>query len=381
MKLTFPELEAVYNKWLAIFDPDLIKIVYAAVVAHHYKSNPIWLLVLGPVSGGKTTLLESLAKSQMIHSISTLTPAAVASGSDSSRSASFVFQANGKVAIIKEFNNIMAMHSEARNALFGMLREVYDGTLIRKTGRTEINWKGKISLIAGGTPQIESSRALEATLGERFITVKMKAATEKQIDDILLSSTKHTINKEAMENDLSKAAKCFLDENFPILATTLSSGIIKTIQQASKAIVKLRTGVLRDGQGAKEITSPIEIGELPARVNSQLELITLGLASLGHDDKDQARIILRLMRDGIPTIRLRTAAAIMANCQSHGEISDYVKVSQGTISRTIEELKFLGIIEQQGRDWIIADKILEEAVKSLILIKIVPPQVVIASTP
>lgn len=357
--MTYQELEQVYAKWMHLHDPDMLRLIYATIIAHRFQGNPVWLLIIGPASCGKTEMLISLENSDMIYPVSTMTKAAVASGFGDGMQ-SFCFQADGKVVTLKDFSATAEMHSETRAELFGALREIYDGSYIRKTGRTEINWHGKISILAGATPAIESQRKMDAALGERFITMRVTCPTENDLNIMLDKDTSSTIHKIEMRQELSNAAVAFVKDLPLTPVANIHKSTLVLIRNASKCIAKLRTSVTRNTY-SKEIEYPLEVGEMPMRLNSQFTLLALGLYNLPLSEPEVNRVIYRLMTDGIPYTRYRVVLAIAKGLQTQQMIAQHAKLSQGMVSRLLEELMYLDIVSNSGRTLTVVDDILKTA--------------------
>ncbi len=62
-------------------DPGVVYVVLAAVTANRMGSPPVWLLVVGPPSSGKTEVLDALSELPDFLAISTFTEAGLLSGS------------------------------------------------------------------------------------------------------------------------------------------------------------------------------------------------------------------------------------------------------------------------------------------------------------
>jgi hypothetical protein len=50
---------SVFQRWLSLHDPDYIDAVLATVAAHNLTGEPLWLMVVGGSSGGKTEVLPT----------------------------------------------------------------------------------------------------------------------------------------------------------------------------------------------------------------------------------------------------------------------------------------------------------------------------------
>ena len=83
--------------------------------------------------------------------------------------------------LCKDFASVLAMHRDTRGTVLAALREIYDGAWVRHVGvdggRT-LAWSGKVALIAGCTPTIDSHHAVMAAMGERFMLYRLPPVAE-----------------------------------------------------------------------------------------------------------------------------------------------------------------------------------------------------------
>ena len=74
------ELDSVFRKWFIVADPDVIRVVMAAVVANRLSGDALWFFLITCPSGLKTELINSLSGLPDIHPLSDLTAQTFASG-------------------------------------------------------------------------------------------------------------------------------------------------------------------------------------------------------------------------------------------------------------------------------------------------------------
>jgi CRP-like cAMP-binding protein len=358
--MTFEELEGVYRKWLNLdADPDLLRIVISVVVANRIDGAPVWAILIGPSGSGKTSMLLGLEKAEEIKMVSTLTPASLASGYQMDGvNDSLLFLANGKVMVIKDMSTVLSLYREARDQVFSMLRDAYDGSLERATGKGMIIWKGKFGILTAATPALEAIRQKEPLLGERFMNIRTRITDSRQVIASMLASTTKKFQKQ---EEIADATAQFLGQLIVPKEHSLPASTRELVENVARALVKLRTGVDRDWH-SKEIQFPVEIQELPTRLMGQLTLMALAFKYTGANEKTVERMLMRLLNDGIPYIRLKVLQAIMRGKSSQTDIGDFVKVSQPYMNRVLDEMRKLDII-RYGSRWTITDDITKEAIK------------------
>jgi len=363
----FNDLLDVVQKYLVINDEhkSIIKLVVSSIVGNViYDDLPIWLILVGSAGSGKTTLVSPFLTTEWTYPISTLTPASLLSAYD--KSVSLLNKVKGKILIIKDFSTITELNQEQRNEIFSMLRDAYDGELKRATGRVEIEFTGKFGIIACATYSIEQFRKIENLLGERFLHYRMPRQDPSDLEQILARIRLTHSNKKQINMELQEAGRNYTKE-------ILENGKIQMItddefnfiSQISKIIIKLRASVVRDAY-TKEITFPAEVSEEPQRLFKQLQTILCSLKTIdeydikqGGDNKiSNTNIILNFLKFSIPYTRLRVLESIkqiMVNMASldivdstrieNDIIADKTKISTSHCGRILEELRFLGILD------------------------------------
>ncbi len=74
---------STFEKWLYMPDPMPLFAVLGTIAANRMPGDPVWMLLIGPPGGGKTELLQPLAKLPHVHMASTLTEASLLSATPS----------------------------------------------------------------------------------------------------------------------------------------------------------------------------------------------------------------------------------------------------------------------------------------------------------
>ena len=121
-------------------DPGIVVVSLGAVAANHLPGDPVWLIVVGPPSSGKTEVLIAIAALPDVHRASTLTEAALLSGTPSKERAKGasggLLHEIGEFGLIvcKDLTSILSMRHDTQAEVLGALREVYDGQYTRQVG-------------------------------------------------------------------------------------------------------------------------------------------------------------------------------------------------------------------------------------------------------
>jgi hypothetical protein len=78
--MTLDELIECYRKLLHLPDPTAVLAALATAAANRLPGDPVWTLLVGPPSSGKTEIIDSLQLLPKAVSVSTVTKASLLSG-------------------------------------------------------------------------------------------------------------------------------------------------------------------------------------------------------------------------------------------------------------------------------------------------------------
>jgi hypothetical protein len=94
-----------FTSYLYLPDPTVVDVVLATYIANHMRGDPVWLLVIGAPSRGKTEVVSALGGMEDVHMLSKLTGQTFASGMRKDRGASLLFRLEDqgkRVLVLKE---------------------------------------------------------------------------------------------------------------------------------------------------------------------------------------------------------------------------------------------------------------------------------------
>lgn len=343
--MSLADVERVHGKWMNLdHDPDLLHIVLATVIANRMsKMKPLWIALSGPSGSGKTAITKGIGGASECMTMSSFTPAAFASAITG---AALLEEMDGRVVIVTDFSTIASMPRETVTQLLSILRDCYDGSYERRTGKSSmpIRWEGRFGLIACSTMEATDKHIIGADLGERFLVVRMKV-TERSVET-MTDAAFDVEDVDEASKELASVTGAFLDGLSTPDNVRVPVSLKKTMVGIAKAVAFGRTHVSRD-RLTREVDAPITDSiEVPTRVVQQLKTLATGLIAMGEgDESDLRRILVRVGRDSMTSKRLRALDLIATGESSVSKLAKGSRTSVSDMMRTVEELCLLGIIE------------------------------------
>jgi hypothetical protein len=349
-------LAAHLNHWFHEPDLEALRVGLAATVAHFCPDDdPVWLMVIGPPSTGKTAILiEALSIMPHTWPISDLTSKTLLSGKakdeSSGKSMSLLHRIGPSgILLFKDFTTFLSKRPDERTEVAAQLREIYDGHMNRHTGSSgdPISWKGKVTCIAAATPDAERVWASLRGLGERFITIRWPRGNSRaQAHKAALHLGRH----KQINETLHELAKDFLD--FPTLkaATPMDPSASPEIINLAEIAAVLRTHVHRerDGKTISGLPEPEGLGRLMSSLVQLARAHASLFRRLAPSPADIA-IPRRVALDTIPPQRRAVYCALPDNDSglTTVELSELTHIPRSSVYRVIEDLEAL----QVGSIW------------------------------
>jgi len=346
--LSYIELCAVFEKWLLMADQNVIRILLASLIAHHFETDPLWIFFVAPSSGSKTEIITTVSDLDFCYLLSDLTPQTLVSGMPIKKDhdPSLLSQLKNHVLVMKDFTTVLAMRHEEKGMILAQLREVYDGHYKKTfgTGKT-VDWKGRLTLIAGVTSIIDMHTMVFQTMGERFLMYRIPQANDMDVAERALLNYGH--EKEMREELRSAVSKYFYSLHIPrVTDIELPHDIVVALSALASWVVRVRSGVVRDGFKKELIFIPTP--EAPARFAKQLGTLAKALAVLAGRTVvtwDDYYMVLKVAIDVIPSNRTHHILALcgemhMASTTYIAQKTHYSRPGSTTI---LEDLTSLGI--------------------------------------
>lgn len=340
-----------FNRWFYKPDLDALLTFCCAFAAHDVSSSePIWPMIVGPPSTGKTEVVirpfENLRAD--VFPQGDITPKAFLSGSGN-RSGSLLHRiGKSGILLFKDFGTISSKRDLDLKEVLGFLREIYDGGLVREVGGKRIKlWEGKITILAAATEDIERVRLMTSALGERFVYVRW--GREDSIEKGKMARRQIGHEKE-IRAESQRVIREFLTGAITSVPKPLPEDLSNRIDYLAEMTAWLRGHVIRDRSEGKMQVIDVPMWEGSSRLNKTMSLLASFHAALfGREEAIEADMMPahRIAFDSVRRNRIRFIDAIPLGAdQTYSEVLRLSSISPGSIDWTANDLHALGIISK-----------------------------------
>ncbi len=347
------DLTDVFSKWLHMDDPAPVLAVAATVVANLADGDPVWLLIVGPPSGGKTEVLSSCAGLGYIIPAATVTEAALLSGTSrrerTADATGGLLRQIGDFGILlaKDFTSVLSQNKDTAKAAMAALREIYDGSWDRPVGTDGgrvLKWSGKCGFIGGVTPSYDRYSGVVNQLGDRFMLLRMP---DVKAQEQALSALDHEDHEKQMRAELAVAMTDLIAAAEPSkVHAPLSHDDRNRLVKLARFAARSRTAVERDGYTGDLLVMPQAEG--PARLVKAMRRLYGALGAIGCDDDTRWTVLGRVARDCAPAIRMPLMKALLeaGKAKRTSEIAETAAMVTKTAHRQLDDLAMLSIAKR-----------------------------------
>lgn len=362
-------LRSGVKRFLALHPSDIIAVeaVFASlVVGLHWRrrTDPVWLLLVGPPASGKTEVLTALPNAKRLLFIDDFTTAYLVSGSHRKDGEgkpidpSFLAEVRDCYVVIKDIAPLLTKGREHLNQCLGILRGIYDGRYSKGFGTLGRVAYGdtRFGMTAAATPEILDALGGNVALGERFLRVLFNwrpwSAEER------LPGIEHDAAARAL--GLTFAKQRWRDQFREVIGN-----VFRAIEHSSVADL----GSFRWRDAMQEKTAQVAASlarlraessmieqaayESPARLAQQIGALLAGHACICGSREirhEQWPLLAHLLVWNIPPHRARALAAVLG---AKGEV--FADEAGHTLRRwTLRELHRIGCLARSGPRWTIS---------------------------
>ena len=344
---TIQNLIEAYKEIYYLEDSTFIPVVVATVLANKLAGVPVWLMLIGGSSSGKSEIINAISKVPSVKEISTITPNTFLSGlpNRDGKSSSLLHQIGPRgVIAMKDFTSLLSMRKEASCEIMAQFREIYDGHLDKFTGMGKpLRWEGRLNLIAGVTEKLfvmenqfsgMGTRAINFILPEqdRVKTTKRAAKNEATIDE------KRLILQTVFSEYIAEMSEKLVVGEKIILSEEIEDKIIEVCDFSSLA----RSSVEKDFKGN---TTFVLSSEMPMRMSNQLQHLARCFIAMGYEENFE-KVLYKIALDCIPKGR----RLILRELVGHKSVtikglSYKTRYSQDVLSQWMDELYVFHLVD------------------------------------
>lgn len=388
--MKFHELQKEIGEYIYTEDDGMSRVALASIIATRMKiGDPIWLILIGPSSSGKSQVLRPLAltDNKFIHRIDDMTENTLLSGVKVKKGEKDIslLKRIGPLGIIviSDFTVIFSKNGESKQSILGQLRMVYDGEMTKHSGNSNepITWKGALGVLAGSTPSIYRHFEEVADMGERFIYYRMKSY---DIEKATRRSLSRRLYGKELDEKISEYYKDYIKESVTKLVEE-GGGVPEVSEAVTERVITvamfaslIRTPVHYD-QYAKAIDR-IPVSEMPMRVALQLNSVARGLMIMHHHDTGDWELgeedigYLEWCAYSLANEERRACLRFLAKLEYMDSVktqtvADDIGLSTPIISMNLQHLSAIGVLNRSGGEgsltWRIKDKSVLELIRRL----------------
>lgn len=367
MKLS--DLKTEIQKYQYLEDTNIIDVSVASIIANRLKlSDPVWLIIIGASSGGKSQIIRpiSLSDGAFIHKVDDITENTFLSGAKTKGggNTSLLLRPGGVgnfgIISISDLTILLSKSGDARGVIMSQFRALFDGEMTKHSGSMDkpLHWEGYLGVIAGSTPSVYTKFEEFSDLGERFIYYRMKEFDGRSATRLALSRkiTGQELNKilaDKYGEYMEHVVKEYADKEIP----DLSDNVMERLTNISSFAENVRTSVTKDFQ-QNHITR-IPVPAYPMRVALQLVAIARALSIMKHNEcgsyelEEPELSILDWVGYSLANEEKRACLKILASIEfgaslSTQSIADIIGLDTSVVGSFLQNLSAVGIIQRSA---------------------------------
>lgn len=381
--MNLPELKEIIQKYQYMEDTKVIDVAVASVIATRLKlGDPLWLIIIGASSGGKSQILRPVAKTdeKFIQQVDDMTENTLLSGMKSkSGEKNSLLDRMGNLGMfaISDLTVLFSKNSESRATILSQFRMLYDGKMTKHSGSLAkpLTWEGHLGVISGSTPSIYSIFEEVSDMGERFIYYRMKEYDGKKATRLALG---RKLFGSDLDTELSEAygdyIKGVVRENAD-KPVELSEEVVERIIEISDFAERVRTMSHYD-KYTKE-TSRKPISAMPTRTALQLNTLAKALTVMEKSDPEIMEI-LDWCGWSLANEEKRECLGILSKVDfehslNTSSVADKIGLSTSVIGLVLQNLASVGVLDRgagnSGLSWSFKSRSDYEIVRRVLSVK------------
>ncbi len=354
-KNTLDDIITLYKKTFHTEDDASIALVAAVLTGSRLNVPPTWVHIIGPTSGGKSTLLEAFSTVDFVTQVSDVTPNTFLSGmSSSAGETSLLLRLGPEFTIfMKDFTTILSKSDETQESIIAQMREIYDGSMVKITGTGKtIAWpsdgiKGHATFVMAVTEAVFAMQDKFSDMGTRAINYVLKPQHRK---DTLRRALRNNGRLAGDMTLIQGEFKEFVDR----MMSTLPAEMAYIDDELESDIIDVgdfsslcRSVIKRDYKGVKSLALS---AEMPMRMGKQLLVIAQLFAHIngGTIAPYLREAVFKTAFDSIPKQRrLILEMASKYERVTIGGMADSINYPPERCKEWMEDLQMFGVVDRR----------------------------------
>lgn len=344
-------VEAI-RQYLWLPDPGPLYVALATVAANRTGGDPVWTLLVGPPSSGKTEILHSLSGLPDVHRVDTFSEAGLVSGSSvrtgdgEATGGLLVEMGDFGILAFEDFTTVLSEHGSTRNHLLACLRRIYDGEYTRslgtRGGRT-FAWRGKAGFIGAATEAVDVVDL--GPMGERFAYYRLPPLDETGEWAVGLAALDNIGHQRELRDQASEVVSEFLRK------LPLPKNPLRLTQSEEERLVgiatlgaRCRSVVVRDSHSREVDLVPS--AERSPRLLAQLGQLLGGLVAIRVPGNEAWRLVFQIALDGMHSGRRRVLDVLVRTdlgCTT-STVAGRARLPDSTARRHLQDLTAHGAV-------------------------------------
>lgn len=354
---TVQDLLDVMGGYLHLDDVGHVWFSLAVAVSAEFDGDPLWGMVIGAPSSGKTETIRGL--DHLADHVDDLTAPALLTwqagrNKQPGRKTGVLTRIGERGFVtVGDFSTILATSDRGgRDQLFSLLRRAYDGSVTRDLASAPgpLIWEGRLTLLAACSPAIDNYASHEAALGPRWVYYRLPrrdTGTKRKTSQKARHSAGQLNAHRAAVADLAAVVVKNAQGEQP----SLPSAFGHRLDDLAIVACYGRAAVPRNGYGQREIDGMAVIEE-PPRLVGQLTMLARGLIALGMGEADTLALCRRVAIDSIPEPRRQLLEALADDGArlSVSEAARRAGCHRHVARRSLEDLQAIGLVDTLESD-------------------------------
>jgi hypothetical protein len=335
----------------------------AAVGSHFHNKPPVWLMLVGPPSCGKSMMLSMVSKIPGMYECGSMTGEAafltaqkrVKGSGNSNRPTGGILaglpmsvEEPGKsfgILTTKDFTTVLTKNPDRRAEILSCLREVADGAWTRTVGVDgggSLTWTGKCGFVGGVTNEIDKQYAVIQSLGDRWVYWRYHRTNNYAA--INLAMTRTEVPSDLCDVVADTLIDAGLREGMAV-PDDLSVADLDRLTNLAQFVSDCRISIARSNWDKAQY----EVGqvEVPIRVAFNMVNIYHGMTWLGIARHDKWKVIYRMAMDSMPNSRSHVIKQLLTSDVSlnANQLATIIGLGPSTALYALQDLRLAGVTQ------------------------------------